>query len=200
MMRWREPGPRRSSVIEWNFVEHGLPVDAVAGEARRIDDLGDVAPCRRGPWRGSRRGSRPATWRSGWRRRRFRAWPSRRAPSGRASARCRTGRARTRRRAAATAARKLKLWSAASRDCGSTRPGSCFCRTSDGLSAIATVIFLSRSTSPLICRCRSRPGGDDGLAGRKARIGLHVAAHDVAVGRQRRGERLHPVRCRETPT
>ena len=82
----------------------------------------------------------------------------------------------------ATAARKLKLWSAASREVGSMRPGSSFCRRSDGVSAIATVIWLEPAGVAADLPVDVEAGMHDRLAGGEARIGLDVAAHQVAVG------------------
>ena len=138
-------------------------------------------------------GSCRASGRSARRRPRSRAAPSRRAPWDRSSARSRTGRGRTRRRASATAARKLKLWSAASREVGSMRPGSSFWRAQERhvrhRDPDVREPARRRRRARLDLRCSASPAATIAWPVARHGIGLDVGAHDVAVGRQRRGQR-----------
>ena len=66
--------------------------------------------------------------------------------------------------------------------------GSSFWRRSDGVSAIATVICLSRSTSPPICLCRSSPAATTPWPVARQGNAFMWQHHDVAVVLQRREE------------
>ena len=108
--------------------------------------------------------------------------------AGRSSARLRTGPARTRPSMSDTAARKLKLWSAASREVGLMRPGSSFCRRSPGVSGMTSLKPVSPSTVPPSRWCISIPAATTLCPVARHGKALTLAAMMRAFGRQRRGQ------------